>query len=268
MAKVLGPLETQFFAYSQMRGLRTVQTGQLVEALQLSPKQELSLLNRLSRAGLIARVRPGLYLVPPRLPLGGKWRPSDALALWALMNDKAGRYQICGPNAFNRYGLDEQLPTRVYAYNNRISGSRRIGSLALTLIKVSDERLGSTDELQTGDNIPAIYSSRARTLVDAVYDWARFNSLPRAFRWIENELSSERVKVSELTSLAIQYGDVGTVRRIGALLERWQAPEEQLKRLERNVPATKGWIPWNPAAPKRGTLDRRWAVVINDNQQA
>ncbi|TDI38256.1 MAG: hypothetical protein E2P02_21005 [Acidobacteria bacterium] len=29
-------------------------------------------------------------------------------------------------NAFNRYGFDEQMPNRIYAYNNRISGDRSI----------------------------------------------------------------------------------------------------------------------------------------------
>jgi hypothetical protein len=57
------------------------------------------------------------------------------------MEDQDGRYQICGPNAFNRYGFDEQVPTRVYAYNNRLSRERTIGSVALTLIKVTDNRL-------------------------------------------------------------------------------------------------------------------------------
>jgi hypothetical protein len=53
-------------------------------------------------------------------------------------------YHICGPYAFNRCGLDEQIPTRAYAYHNRISGERPIGAVALTLIEVTDERLGET----------------------------------------------------------------------------------------------------------------------------
>ena len=179
MKKKLGDLETQFFAYMQMRKLRTVRTGDLTTSLlRLTPDQERKLLSRLSRGGLIARVRQGLYLVPPQLPLGGAWTPGEALALNTLMEDRSGRYQICGPNAFNRYGFDDQIPTRVYAYNNRISGERTIGSVVLMLIKVSDERLGATEEAALdGDEI--LYSSRVRTLVDAVYDWSRFNSLPR-----------------------------------------------------------------------------------------
>ncbi|MBN2437271.1 MAG: hypothetical protein JXL20_01590 [Deltaproteobacteria bacterium] len=85
MKRKLGMLETQFFAYVQMRKLRTVRAGDLVASvLKMAPEQERKLLSRLSRGGLIARVRQGLYLVPPDLPLGGAWTPSEALAFFRL----------------------------------------------------------------------------------------------------------------------------------------------------------------------------------------
>jgi hypothetical protein len=37
-----------------------------------------------------------------------------------------------------------------------------------------------------------------------------------------------------------------------------------LRRLERALRPTSGLIAWNPAAPKRGMLDRRWGVIWND----
>jgi predicted transcriptional regulator of viral defense system len=103
--KELGPLETQLFAYTQMRRARVLRTGDLTGPLRISAKQERELLSRLTRAGLIAQVRRGLYLVPNRLPLGGKWSPDEILALNTLMEDQDGRYQICGPNAFKCYDI-------------------------------------------------------------------------------------------------------------------------------------------------------------------
>lgn len=76
-----GPLETQLFAYTQMRRARVLRTGDLTGPLRISPKQERELFGRLTRAGLIAQVRRSLYLVPDRLPLGGKWSPDEILAL-------------------------------------------------------------------------------------------------------------------------------------------------------------------------------------------
>ncbi len=251
-------------AYLQMRKQRVVRTGELTGPLRLSRLQERELFRRMARGRLIARARPGLYLVPSQLPLGGSWTPDEALALSTLLEDRRGRYQICGPNAFNRYGFDEQVPTRVYAYNNRISGERSVGAVALTLIKVADERLGDTDEVRTPDGALAVYSSRVRTLVDAVYDWSRFNSLPRAFGWIRTELASGRVRAAELVRVTLRYGDIGTIRRIGALLDRQEVAAELLRKLQRALKPTTGLISWVPTGPKRGTVDRRWGIVWNE----
>jgi predicted transcriptional regulator of viral defense system len=260
----LGRQETLVLAYSQMRKLRTLRMGELVGPLQLSPEQEREVFRRLLRGQMIARVRPGLFLVPPRLPLGGAWTPSEAGALNALMADVKGRYQICGANTFNRYGFDDQIPNRVYAYNNRISGERKVGAVELILIKVADERLGDTETVTLPDGEEAVYASRTRTLMDAVYDWSRFNGIPRGYGWIRRELKAKRVSEAELVRCTLRYGDTGTIRRMGALLEGERVDAALLRKLERALKPTSSMIPWVPARPKRGTLNRRWGVVIND----
>ncbi len=263
MKKSLGQLETRVLAYAQMRDLDRVRRGDLVDSLRLTPRQATELLSRLARAGMIARVRRGLYLVPPKLPLGGEWTPDEVTALNALIEDRQGRYQICGPNAFNRYGFDDQMPGRVYAYNNRLSGERQIGAAQLTLIKVADDRLGSTEESLTPSGQKAVYSSRVRTLVDAVYDWSRFGTLPRAYEWISTELSTRRVTPGELVGTTLLFGNQGTVRRIGALLEREGVRSPLLRKLRRALRSSQSLIGWVPDRPRRGTVDRKWGVILN-----
>ncbi len=261
----LGQQEMQFFAYVHMRRLRVVRAGELAASvLQLSPVQERKLFSRLARGGLIARVRNGLYLVPPRLPLGGDWTPDEIEALNALLADAQGRYQICGPSAFNHYGFDEQIPNRVYAYNNRISGERKIGAVNLTLIKVADRRLGGAEKVATPQGERAVFASRARSLVDAIYDWSRFNGIPRGYGWIKKELQAKRVTPAELVRCTLRYGDIGAIRRIGALLEREGVAPALLNKLERQLRPTHSTIPWIPTRPKRGVLSRRWGVVFNE----
>ena len=264
MNRELGNLERQLFAYAQMRNLRELRTGDLTGPLRISGKQERELLNRLAKAGMIAQVRRGLYLVPPRLPLGSKWSPDEILALNTLMEDQRAGYQICGPNAFNRYGFDDQIPARVYAYNDRLSGERTIGAVALTLIKVATARLGDTEQVRTAEGLDAVYSSRARTLVDAVYDWSRFNSLPRAFEWIRAEMKAGRVTTPNLVRVTLRHGNMGTIRRIGALLDREGVNAAFVRKLNRAIRPSTSVIPWIPTRPKRGTIDRRWGVVWNE----
>jgi predicted transcriptional regulator of viral defense system len=263
MKRRLGNLERQLLAFAQMRKVRELRTGDLLEPLGIVAKQERELYSRLSRSGLIAQVRRGLYLIPRDLPLGGAWTPDEALALNALLSDRRGIYQICGPNAFQRYGFSQQIPNRVYAYNNRLSGNRTIGAVALKLIKVAGARLGDTEAFRMRDGEPAVYSSRVRTLVDAVYDWSRFDSLPRGYEWIRKEIGEKRVSPSALVETTLRYGDRGTIRRMGTLLEQIGVGARWLNKLESVLPHTTGAIAWIPTLPKRGTRSGRWGVIIN-----
>ena len=102
-----------------------------------------------------------------------------------------------------------------------------------------------------------------RTLVDAVYDWSRFGSLPRGYAWITRELAERRVKPAALVAATLRYGDLGTIRRMGALLEKGGvnagAPAEARERaagIDRHDSL-------DSHQPKRGTLDRRWGVIMN-----
>ena len=76
MKRRLGNLERQLIAYAQLRKARELRTGDLTGPLGITAKQERELYSRLARAGLLAQVRRGLYLVPRELPLGGAWTPT------------------------------------------------------------------------------------------------------------------------------------------------------------------------------------------------
>jgi predicted transcriptional regulator of viral defense system len=267
MRSALSELESRTMALVQNRQSQEIRTGDLVRQLRVTPEQERKVLSRMARRGLAARVRRGLYLLPPVLPLGGRWSPGEALALTALMKDRDAQFQICGPNAFHRYGWDEQVPNRVHAYNNQISGDRSVGRVELTLIRVSENRLGGTETVKTPERINLIYSSRPRSLVDAVYDWSRFNSLPRAFEWIRSDLTQGQITTADLVNSTLDFGNHGTIRRIGYLLEilsqELPIPRRLVSRLERALRSSSSTIPWIPTVMKRGFVMKRWGLVVN-----
>lgn len=260
---VIGALESQALAFCQSRDEKTLASGDLVSSLRWTVLQERRVLSRLALKGLIVRVRNGLYLVPSRLPPGGRWSPGEFLSLTTLINDQSGRYQISGPSAFYRYGWTEQVPNRVYAYNNRISGDRQIGSSAFTLIKVADDRLGATEVVRVPEGVDVVYSSRARSLVDAVQDCSRFDSLPRAYAWIETEVARGGF-AAELVETTIGFGNQGTIRRVGFALERAGIAENLLRKLARQLTPSSAYAPWIPSREKRGTKNRRWEILAND----
>jgi len=133
----------------------------------------------------------------------------------------------------------------------------------MTLIKVADRRLGETEVVRTPEGFEVVYCSRVRSLVDAVYDWSRFNSLPQGYDWIRAELAKDPAVAREIVRVAQRYGNVSTLRRLGWLLEREGAEPAVLRSLESRLSPTSALIPCVPTLPKRGTVDRRWGVVVN-----
>jgi predicted transcriptional regulator of viral defense system len=259
----LGGLSTKLFAYIQLKKKEILRVGELSSILQITRSQELDLLRRLSGSGWIVRLKRGLYLVPPRIPSGGRYSPGIAKILQQLMEEDNGTYQVCGPSAFNYYRFDNQIPNVTYVYNNRISGNRSIGNLAFQFIKIADIRLGATITVRTREEAKLVYSSKARTLMDAVYDWSRFNSLPRGYDWIKHEVQKEPELSAELIEVSTRYGNQATARRIGYLLYRLGQPPRVLNRLKSVINDSTALIPWIPGKPAKGEANRKWGVIVN-----
>lgn len=98
----LGPLETQAFAWVQLKKSHIIHSGDLAGALDLLPKQESKLLGRLCRAKFIIRLMNGLYLFPLQIPPGGQWGPGADWVLSKFMDAIHTSYQVTGFWAFNR----------------------------------------------------------------------------------------------------------------------------------------------------------------------
>ena len=260
----LGELSSRFFAYIQLKQKDIVRTGELSPVLGITVSQERSLLHRLANSGWIVRLKRGVYLVPPRIPAGGKYSPGIALILRKLMQEQNGQYQICGPSAFNLYGFDDQVPNVTFVYNNRISGIRTIGSLEFQFTKVADNRLGAIKTVEAQNKGEIIYSSRARTLMDAVYDWSRFNSLPRGYVWIRQEIKRNPALALKLVEVTDRFGNQATIRRTGYLLDTMSQTSQIIKRLQRQLSNSRSLIPWVPVKPARGKANRKWGVIVND----
>ena len=254
-ALILSALQAQKVSYFQF--------GNLSKSFGLAVDQERQLIRSLLRSGEAIRLRRGQFLLRPADHRGGAWTPSEASVLKSLILDSGGQYQLCGPIAFQRYGWDDQIPNRVHVYNTLESGERKIGAVTLNLIKVASIRLGATEVSITLEGAELFWPTRARALLDAVYDWSRFNSLPRGYDWIRAELKRNPAIAADLVEVTRQYANQGTIRRIGRLLQDSDAPANLVQKLERTLRPSTSFIPWEPTQPKRGSIDRRWGVVFN-----
>jgi hypothetical protein len=84
------------------------------------------------------------------------------------------------------------------------------------------------------------------------------------FAATDRRARANRVTAAELVRATLKYGDVGTIRRMGVLLERAGVTEALLRKLRRMLAPSSSQISWIPQSPKRGAVNQRWGVVEND----
>ena len=253
----------QLLAYAQLRKKEFISSGEIASALDINAEQEWKLLNRMATSGLIIRLKRGAYLVPSHMPAGGRWTVSGYYILSRLMEVLKGRYQISGPSAFNFHGFDDQIPNRIYVYNDRIFGEKEIGGTDFVFIKTNIKRLGSTKNLKTPDGIDAVMVTKTRALVDAVYDWSRYNTLPRAYGWIAETLKKDQAIAEKLIGDALKYGNKGTVKRIGYWLAQLGVSDDRLSKMKRQPGSAKSLIPWIPGQEVKGSVNKEWGLIVN-----
>ena len=259
----LGSLEMRLLAYVQMRKMDVVRTEEIAAALKITPKQERELLSRMSRSGVIIRLKRGVYLVPPRLPAGGRLAVSEYYILSRLMREIGGKYQVSGPNAFYLYGFDDQVPNRIYVYNNRMSGEKNIGGSDFVFMKIPGSWLGASTESATPDGEKIFIATKARALLDAVYDWSRYNTIPRAYQWIATAIEKDPAFLEEFTEVSLKYGNKATIRRIGYLLAVSGVSENMLRGFKKKAGSMKSLIKWIPGKPAKGSVNREWGLIVN-----
>jgi predicted transcriptional regulator of viral defense system len=262
---VMGKFKMQFLAWIQLEKKTQVVTGDVAEALGLTAIQERKLLSRMSQQGMIVRLRRGLYMVPAQVPPGGKWSPGEYRLARALMEDAGASYQIGGAIAFHQYGFDDQVPNEITVYNDKISKRSTMGGLRFTFIKVPPKRLGGSIRVNLPDGGDVEIASLPRALMDAVYDWDRYNTLPRAYFWIRAR-KDERDTIKELVRITLRHGNIGTMRRIGYILAKCKVSSRLIGMLKARVSAGRSLVKLDPTRPARGDINREWGII--DNEQS
>ncbi len=261
----LGPLGMQFFAWAQLENKEQVKTGDFAKVKGLSAKQEADLLYNLSSSGVIVKLWRGLYLVPPKIPLGGSWSPSPYLVISKYMRNLDAKFQITGPAIFNSYGYSDQVSPWFTVYNNKVSKKLYILQYRLNFVKVIENRLGDVKKRApygVKKSEPALVSSAEQTLLDAVYDYKKYGALPKAYDWIAVAVRDKKINPEKLANIAIKYGNIMSQKRIGWVLDELKVSQKIISRLKKKIPKTNFLVPLDPKN-NIGPINKKWKVIEN-----
>jgi predicted transcriptional regulator of viral defense system len=234
-------------------------TSQEISAtLGLTELQTARLLSRLVAKKSIQQLRRGLYITPARPSPGKLWTPSPYEALWAYMDWLGATWQITGYAAFTRYGFSTQVVQRLAVYNDKLNGEEYAGGNRYVFYKVPKSYLGFTREFPMQSGIAIVFSSKARTLFDAITETKKFAALPEAYAWF-TQILSDKEEIASLKKIALALGSRQTVARIGFILEYLGVDASEL------LPRVQGSSTLVPIVPgaRRGPINKRWGIILN-----
>lgn len=231
---------------------------EIAKTLGLTEIQTARLVSRLVAKKSIQQLRRGLYLVPSRATPGKLWTPSSYEALWAYMSWLGATWQITGYAAFTRHQFSAQVVQRLAVYNDKLAGEKMAGGSRYLFYKVPPSHLGFTQEFSMPSGIAIPYSSKARTLFDAVTETKRFAVLPEAYAWFVNILL-QKEEIASLKTITLALGSRQTIARIGFILEYLGIDtHEFLPRIQ----ASSTLVSLVPGT-RRGPISKRWGIIIN-----
>jgi predicted transcriptional regulator of viral defense system len=234
----------------------------------LDPARTNILLALMADAGLIRRLKRGLYAVTGKLP--GSRAPHDFAIATAMFTPSA----ISHVSALNFHGLSEQAPQAITCMTTkkimtptmRSKGSLVhaprtwvVDDLRIIFFSVSPARFIGVEQVWVDAENKVPITDKERTVLEMFLSPRAFGGLAEAVSVLDEHRKA--LNLEKLVRYAVEIKVAVTAKRLGWALEAGGAPRAILNRL-RAVPVN-GVQRLDPARPAQGPVIREW--MLQDN---
>lgn len=136
----------------------------------------------------------------------------------------------------------------------------------LDFTKVVSKRLGAIKKMKSyigdGNFVWARHSSPEQAILDAVYDYKKYGTLPKAYDWIAIAVQDKKVSPKKIIDVTIKYGNTISQKRIGWILDKLKVPKGIISSLQKKASKTKFLTPLDPKN-RKGPINKKWGVIEN-----
>lgn len=268
--------------YSQSQGLILLESavqefGPIFTVDQLKPvakAQQLSdthlrfLISSLASAGWIEIIKRGVYVV--KGPLFSGEIPPFAIAAALIHPIAISHWSACA-----YHGFTTQYPTMIQASTPKkvVTPEMRTGNansprgraiwqaygLEFEFIHVNRRLFWGFDKLWVSAWHQVNITNPERTVLDLVARADIFGGMSAAIEILENAV--EQINLNRLVEYALKYDTGSVIKRLGWILERLGAPEQDLERL-RHYPV-KRYYALDPSRDEEAPKNIRWHTLEN-----
>lgn len=235
---------------------------------RLDPARTNILLTLMADAGLIRRLKRGLYAVTGKLP--GSRAPHDFAIATAMFTPSA----ISHASALNFHGLSEQAPRAITCMTTKkimTPTMRGKGSLAhaprtwviddlrIIFFSVTAAKFIGIEQVWVDAENKVPITDKERTVLELFLSPRAFGGLAEAVSVLEEHRKA--LDLEKLARYAVEIRVAVTAKRLGWALEAGGAPRAILNRLR--AVSVKGVQRLDPTRPAEGAVIREW--MLQDN---
>ena len=235
----------------QIRDLYAFSSRTLGYLLGLETGQTANLLQRLERAGLVARVERGKYLL-----LG--LEPEHVLSNPLFIASQLARPgYVSFWSALHYHGLTEQAPRQTFVAVTRRKAPVQFHSLLFRFVPVAPHQFFGYQRDLLGE-LPVVVADQFKAIIDSL-NWPRYaGGVGEVARALQN--GWEALDLPTLVEYANRMGSRSLNSRLGFLLEGLGVEASGLS-------PSSGPVSLDPGRPRGGRFDQRWQVYVNLSEE-
>lgn len=257
----LGQKEAELVARLSYEEKDIVTAQELDTYLPIDFQYRKQLVYNLKKKKILTPVKRGVYIFIPLESVATGRRISEFL-IPPIFFPK-DNYYIGYSTMFNYYSFTDQQFQTVYVLNTTLCRERNIAGSIFKFTKIPSERIYGVEKI-TIKNREVMVSSKERTLVDLIYFNKPVGGIKAAKEILERFVREKKCDINKLVEYSVRFPSIKTRKLIGLILEGAGVADAILKPLEKSVKNT-SLISFSKS--RKGTLNKRWKVIINDTQR-
>jgi len=257
--KTLGPFEINMVARLTYEKKTIVTTEYLDRLFNLSSANRKQIVFRLKKKKILTAIKRGTYAFSP-LEAGPEGAGIDELLIPPLFFPKRN-YYVGYSTMFNYYGFTEQLFQTVYVLNTTVWKEKIICGISYKFIRIPENRFYGLEIIKVKD-ADVVISSKERTLVDLIYFNKPVGGIKSAEAILKQFVMEKKCDIKKLVEYAARYPNIKMRKRIGLNLEELDLAQAMLKPLVNSVKKT---AVSTFTGSRKGTLNKKWRVIVNDS---
>lgn len=263
--KTLGHREADLIIRLHETGRQIFILDDASELTGLTGQSLQNMISRLSRKGIVSRLKSGLYtIVPFEMGQARDYMPNPYLVARAIARQQLredGGYYISHASAMDLHQMVTQPQFIVYVTTNRqVKFHPMVMGTEYRFVTAQQKHFFGFKKLWIDKTQMVYVSDLEKTVLDGLKmpeHCGGISEVAKGF-WMKRD----KIKTSRLIDYAERM-DIGAVyRRLGFLLETYaSATTDELDRLQRKL--TKTYAPLDPTLPKEGSHLSRWRLNLN-----